>query len=90
MTLNILNNNDNEEIQTQNYLVNLFSLQYPHPFNWTPPCFQLYVGRLIVKLLLDERFVYNTYQDLFPREWFPHEVVTVDTMKEKISDFQVA
>ncbi len=38
-------------------------------------------------LLLDERFVYNTYQDLFPREWFPHEVVTVDTMKEKLEVF---
>ena len=38
-------------------------------------------------LLLDERFVYHTYQDLFPREWFPHEVVTVDTMKEKLEAF---
>ena len=38
-------------------------------------------------LLLDERFVYNNYQDLFPREWFPHEVVTVDTMKEKLEAF---
>lgn len=38
-------------------------------------------------LLLDERFAQNAYQDLFPREWFPHEVVTVDTVKEKLEVF---
>ena len=38
-------------------------------------------------LLLEERFVYPTYQELFPREWFPHEIVTVDTMKEKLEMF---
>ena len=62
MTLNILNNND-EKIQTQNYLINLFSLQYPHPFNWTPSCFQIYVGRFIVKLLLEERLDKKLYID---------------------------
>jgi hypothetical protein len=62
MTLNILSNDD-EKIQTQNYLVNLFSLQYPQPFNWTPSCFQIYVGRLFVKLLLDERLNKKLYID---------------------------
>ncbi len=38
-------------------------------------------------LLLDGRFTKNVYQDLFPREWFPHEVVTVDAMKEKLEVF---
>lgn len=38
-------------------------------------------------LLLDERFLTGAYQKLFPREWFPYEVVTCTTMKEKLADF---
>lgn len=36
-------------------LVNLFSMQYPHPFSDTPDQFRIYFGRLIIKLLLDSR-----------------------------------
>ena len=35
MTLNILSS-DNQEEEAKNYLVNLFCMQYPHPFDWTP------------------------------------------------------
>ena len=38
-------------------------------------------------LLLDERFLQNSYQQLFPREWFPHHVVTIDSMKETLEQF---
>ncbi len=38
-------------------------------------------------LLLDERFLQNQYQSLFPREWFPYEVVDLAGMKTKLEDF---
>lgn len=38
-------------------------------------------------LLLDERFLQSSYQELFPREWFPHEVVTLDGMKKLLQQF---
>ena len=38
-------------------------------------------------LLLDERFLDNSYQQLFPREWFPHEVVTLQGMEQLLEDF---
>lgn len=38
-------------------------------------------------LLLDERFLQQSYQALFPREWFPHYVVTLDTMDKHLQDF---
>lgn len=38
-------------------------------------------------LLLDERFLTRQYTSLFPREWFPYETVTIDTVQEKLIDF---
>jgi len=38
-------------------------------------------------LLLDERFLQRQYQNLFPREWFPHEVVDLCNMKLKLEEF---
>ena len=38
-------------------------------------------------LLLDDRFLQNSYQTLFPREWFPHDIVTLDSMPEYLSRF---
>ena len=38
-------------------------------------------------LLLDDRFLQGSYQSLFPREWFPHEVVSLETMPEYLSRF---
>ncbi|BCN29730.1 ATP-dependent DNA helicase [Anaeromicropila herbilytica] len=40
-----------------------------------------------VILLLDERFMNTQYKNLFPREWYPHEVVNVDKMKFGVQDF---
>lgn len=40
-------------------------------------------------LLLDERFLQNSYQSLFPREWFPYDVVTADSMGKYLSDFGI-
>lgn len=62
MTLNIINaENDSEKVK--NYLVSLFCMQYPHPFNRTPDCFNIYIGRLIIKLLLDNRISRRLYID---------------------------
>ena len=38
-------------------------------------------------LLLDDRFLLIFYQKLFPREWFPHEVVTLPSLPERLSSF---
>ncbi len=38
-------------------------------------------------LLLDERFMQGQYRNLFPREWYPHEVVDLSRMTELLSDF---
>lgn len=38
-------------------------------------------------LLLDERFLQNTYQKLFPREWFPNQIVTEKSIKHYIEKF---
>lgn len=62
MTMNIIKTSDYQK-QAENYLVNLFCIQYPHPFNRTPSCFQIYIGRLFVKLLLDERIDKRIYID---------------------------
>lgn len=37
--------------------------------------------------LLDERFNYNQYRGLFPREWFPNERAVLKNIEEKINDF---
>lgn len=46
-----------------NFLVNLFSMQYPQPFSETSYDFEIYPGRLIVKLLLDTRIDCKLYID---------------------------
>lgn len=38
-------------------------------------------------LLLDERFLNRQYQELFPREWFPYEIVDVEEMKRELMAF---
>ena len=83
MTLNILSTEDRTE-QAKNYLVNLFCMQYPHPFDWTPECFKLYFGRLIIKLLLDARLQYRLYIDEFV--WFLPFIETID--HEKYEDYE--
>ena len=38
-------------------------------------------------LLLDERFLQSSYQKLFPREWFPYDVVTLESLPDYLSRF---
>ena len=35
------------------FLINLFSMQYPNPYSNTPENFQIYMGRFLIKLLLE-------------------------------------
>ncbi|MCR5789406.1 MAG: ATP-dependent DNA helicase [Lachnospiraceae bacterium] len=37
--------------------------------------------------LLDERFLSGAYQKLFPREWSRYEILSLDTMEDKINEF---
>ena len=64
MSSSILKNSTDENIAKMS-LVNLFSLQFPHPFSETPECFKIYAGRLIIKLLLEERLSNKLYIDEF-------------------------
>lgn len=38
-------------------------------------------------LLLDERFLQDSYQQLFPREWFPYHVVNIQSMENALLEF---
>lgn len=38
-------------------------------------------------LLLDERFLNSQYRNLFPREWYPHDVVNLTKMKLGLDEF---
>ena len=38
-------------------------------------------------LLLDERFLQKGYQELFPREWYPYNIVTRNYMGTCINNF---
>lgn len=40
-----------------------------------------------VILLLDERFGTRQYLDLFPREWFPNEYISVNNLQERLEEF---
>ncbi len=59
-----------------NSLINLYSMQFPHPYSRTNPDFKIYVGRLIVKLLLDDRIDNKLYID--EMIWFLPFIETID------------
>lgn len=40
-----------------------------------------------VILLLDERFMQNQYTALFPKEWYPYEIVNLSSLKKRLDDF---
>lgn len=40
-------------------------------------------------LLLDERFLSSQYQNLFPKEWYPFERVTLTEMEQKLEEFWI-
>ncbi len=57
-------------------LLNLFSMQYPHPFSNTDSLFSVYLGRLILKLLSDNRLSNKLYIDEFI--WFLPFIKSID------------
>lgn len=59
-TINILKKSDEK---SKNMLVNLFAIQYPHPYSNTNPDIKIYAGRLIVKLLCEEVLEKKLYID---------------------------
>lgn len=58
------------------FLINLFSMQYPSPYSNTPDNFQIYMGRLLIKLLLDKRIERKLYIDEFI--WFLPFIEKID------------
>ena len=40
-----------------------------------------------IVLLLDDRFLKREYQELFPREWWPHQIVNRGNVGKAIRDF---
>lgn len=46
-------------------LVNLFSMQFPSPYSETPDNFNIYIGRFILKLLMDRKLEHKLYIDEF-------------------------
>lgn len=65
-----------------NALINLYSMQFPHPYSETSKDFKIYIGRLIVKLLLDERINKKLYID--EMIWFLPFIEKID--KEKYEE----
>lgn len=72
-TLNMMKNGENIE---KNMLINLFSIQFPHPYSRTPNLFTVYAGRLITKLLTDNRINNRLYIDEFI--WFLPFIKVID------------
>lgn len=75
MTSNLLDD-ECDIAKESNSLINLYSMQFPHPYSDTNNSFTLYVGRLIVKLLLDERIDKKLYID--EMIWFLPFIETID------------
>lgn len=57
-------------------LINLFSIQFPHPFSNTPPNFNIYFGRLLISLLMEEKLNKKLYID--EAVWFLPFVESID------------
>ena len=78
MTQNLLNPKSNFSNESSS-LINLFSMQFPNPYSDTHSDFKIYMGRLIVKLLLDERIGKRLYID--EMIWFLPFIEKVDQEK---------
>lgn len=69
-----------DEIEVDKYaLLNLYSMQYPHPFSDTSSNFRVYIGRLLVKLLLDDRLNRRLYIDELG--WFIPFIETINQVE---------
>ena len=40
-----------------------------------------------IVLLLDERFLYRQYQEIFPREWKHYETCTIENAESRLKQF---
>ena len=67
MAINLTNELNNKSEIAKNTLINLFSIQFPHPNSDTPDNFEINAGRLIVKLLLEPKLQKRLYMDEFAR-----------------------
>ena len=76
MTQNLLKK-ESSFSKESNSLINLFSMQFPHPNSETNIDFNIYMGRLIIKLLLDERINQRLYIDEII--WFLPFIKIVDS-----------
>jgi Rad3-related DNA helicase len=38
-------------------------------------------------VLIDERYNFSSYRNLFPAEWFPYKLVTGDTLVKHLKSF---
>lgn len=72
-TINIINQTS---ATNKNMLVNLFALQFPHPYSDTPDKFHIFAGRLIVNLLVEQRLNQKLYID--EMIWFLPFITKVD------------
>lgn len=59
-TINLLQETN---LKSKNMLVNLFAIQFPHPYSNTPDDIKIHAGRLIIKLLCEERIDCKLYID---------------------------
>lgn len=75
-TINLLQGTN---LKSKNMLVNLFSIQYPHPYSNTPEDIEIYAGRLIIKLLCDEKIQCKLYID--EMIYFLPFIKTIDEVK---------
>lgn len=60
---NLLLNKDRNLTFQQIALINLYSMQFPNPYSKTIEEFKIYIGRLLIKLLLDKRLDEKLYID---------------------------
>lgn len=64
----------------------LFGIQFEHPANGTPSCFQLYPFRLIFKLLTDERLNYRLYNSEYAYFIAFQKTITPESYDKLVND----
>lgn len=72
-TINLINK---ANAINKNMLVNLFSIQFPHPYSKTSNNFKIFAGRVIIKLLTEERIDKKLYID--EMIWFLPFIKTIN------------
>lgn len=75
-----------EEKLTKIFTAMLFGIQFEHPANGTPSCFQLYPFRLILQLMLEPRLNYRLYNTEYAYIVPFVENVTDETYEKLVND----